>query len=224
MRYGISKEGVHVIINGRHKKTLDLAQQHIQSISSAPVEKILADITTTEGQKKMFKVSPKTDILVINAGGPPFGPYTEFSRNDFQEAFANNVITHIELTKHYIHAMMEQQFGRIINITSASAKSPLQNLDLSNVTRIAVSGFSGTLKQTLIEKNITINCLLPGTHATERLKNLMKTQGKKTENTKNKIGNPDDFGQICAFLCSQQACHITGQNLLIDGGLFPGYF
>ena len=201
------------------------------------VIEVVGDITTVEGREAALKALGPIDILVNNAGGPPPGDFRNWTRDDWIKAVDANMLTPIELIKATVDGMMARKFGRIVNITSAAVKSPIEILGLSNGARAGLTGFIAGLSRKTVINNVTINGLLPGPFETDRLTGTAKAEADKRGTTPEQIlteraklnpagrfGQPDEFGAACAFLCSAHAGYITGQNLLIDGGVFPGAF
>ena len=198
---------------------------------------IIADVTTKEGRDAILAACPAPDILVNNAGGPPPGDFRKFEREDWIKALDGNMLAPIALIKATLDGMIARKFGRIVNVTSHAVKAPVAMLALSNGARTGLTGFVAGLARSTAEHNVTINNLLPGTFDTDRLKsnlaalakNSSREVGAVTEeiriaNPTKRFGHPDEFGATCAFLCSVQAGYITGQNILIDGGAYPGTF
>ena len=229
-------EGVHVVIVARTESTLDDAARQLTQLGGGQVIALAADITSTQGRKIVFETRKDFDIVVTNAGGPPAGDFRQWDRDAWLAALDANMLTPIELIKSTVDGMAERGFGRIINITSSAVKSPIDILGLSNGARSGLTGFvSGLARSGLAAKNVTINNLLPGIFDTDRLASNFATQAKKlgktaeeiratriAEHTAKRLGHPDEFGAFCAFVCSVQASYINGQNLLIDGGGYPG--
>ena len=198
---------------------------------------VAADITSEQGRIAALAACPQPDILVTNAGGPPPGDFRKFSREDWLKAVGANMITPIELIKATVDGMIARRFGRILNITSSAVKAPIAELALSNGARSGLTGFVAGLARATVAHNVTINNLLPGRFWTDRLKSntefTAKEKGKTVEEVRRDIekaipagrfGTPEEFGELCAYLCSIQAGYITGQNFLIDGGIYPGTF
>ena len=240
----LAAEGVNVVIVARG---IDVLQQTAQQIMTQhPQVKVLsvaADITTEAGRQAAFSVAggpgKNFDIVVTNAGGPPPGDFRDWQRDDWVKAVDANMITPIELIKATVDGMVTRGFGRIVNITSSSVKAPIEALGLSNGARSGLTGFVAGLARTskLASNNVTINNLLPGTYDTDRIATMMQGVSQKTgqavsalrESRQNTIparrfGQPNEFGATCAFLCSQQASYITGQNILTDGGAYAGTY
>ena len=204
---------------------------------------VAADITTEAGRQAAFSVAggpgKDFDILVTNAGGPPPGDFRNWEREDWLKAVDANMLTPIELIKATVDGMAARGFGRIVNITSSSVKAPIDVLGLSNGARSGLTGFVAGVARTtkLASSNVTINNLLPGTYDTDRIQTTLQGVAQKSgqsleavRETRRKnipaqrFGNPAEFGAACAFLCSQQASYITGQNILTDGGAYPGTY
>jgi 3-oxoacyl-[acyl-carrier protein] reductase len=201
------------------------------------VTAVACDITTPDGRKAVLAVCPNPDILVNNAGGPPPGDFRDFTRDHWIAALDANMLTPIELIKATVDGMIARKFGRIVNITSSAVKAPVDILGLSNGARSGLTGFVAGLARKTVAHNVTINNMLPGLFDTDRLKTSSeasaKMQGKgfdevhlarKKTVPAGRFGNAEEFGQLCAYLCSSQASYITGQNMLIDGGAYPGTF
>ena len=233
----LAKEGVNVIINGRDQASLDQTLNEIidSTDSKVTVKSVCADVTEEQGRVKLLEACASPDILVNNAGGPPPGNFRDWDDTDWHAALNNNMLTPINLIKSTVDAMAENGFGRIINITSAAVKAPIPTLGLSNGARSGLTGFIAGLSREVAPNGVTINNILPGIFATDRLAGLMgyiaQSTGKSIEEATQmrrstipvkRFGDPMEFGQLCAFLCSQQAGYITAQNFVIDGGAFPG--
>lgn len=231
-------EGVNVVINGRTESSLLATQKELEALPNAgKVIIVAADITTPEGREKVLAAAPQVDILINNAGGPPPGNYLDWTTEDWMKALNNNMITAIELIKAVTPKMQAQKFGRIVNITSSAVKAPISVLGLSNGARSGLTGFVAGVARTTVQDNVTINNILPGAFATDRLMQTMAAEADKNGISKEdaisgrmqkipaqRFGEPDEFGALCAYICSAQAAYITGQNFLIDGGAYPGTF
>jgi 3-oxoacyl-[acyl-carrier protein] reductase len=199
---------------------------------------VVADVASAEGQAALLSACPEPDILVNNNGGPPFRDFRVLSRSDIVDGLINNMVAAIELTQKVIDPMVKRRFGRIVNITSGSVKMPLAGLDLSSGARAGLTAFLSGVARSVIKHNVTINQLLPGPFDTNRSRAGIEAEAKKMgvsyEEAKKRLaeakfvaqryGDPVEFGAACAFLCSSMAGYITGQNLLIDGGAYPGTF
>ncbi len=239
------REGVNVLIVARGAEALDAAAGKLTAAraggagATAPfVKQVAADITSVEGRAAVFALHQDFDIVVTNAGGPPPGDFRDWSRAAWIAAVDANMLTPIELIKATVDGMAERGFGRIVNITSSSVKAPIDILGLSNGARSGLTGFvAGVARSSLAAKGVTINNLLPGAFDTDRLKGTMAGAAQKSgqdfdtvwEARKKNIparryGTPEEFGAICAFLCSVQAAYINGQNVLADGGAYPGTY
>ena len=236
------REGVHVLIVARGAEALEAAASKLIADSARPasatVQFVAADITTAEGRAAVFAVRKDFDIVVTNAGGPPPGDFRDWDRGAWIRAVDANMLTPIELIKATVDGMAARGFGRIVNITSSSVKSPIDVLGLSNGARSGLTGFvAGVARTPLAAQGVTINNLLPGVFDTDRIRNMMQSISEKTgqpvqaltdARRKNiparRFGTPEEFGAICAFLCSVHAAYMTGQNVLADGGAYPGTF
>jgi 3-oxoacyl-[acyl-carrier protein] reductase len=199
------------------------------------VTAVKADVATADGQAALLAACPQPDILVNNNAGPPFRDFRQLDRAQMIDGVVANMVVAVELTQKVIDPMLSRKFGRIVNITSGSVKMPLAGLDLSSGARAGLTAFMAGVARSVAGANVTINFLLPGTFDTERLQSNIASNAKnkgipydqaKTERMATvpakRFGHPDEFGAACAFLCSAQAGYITGQNILIDGGAFPG--
>jgi 3-oxoacyl-[acyl-carrier protein] reductase len=231
----LAQAGCELVINGRDGKTLEATAAELRTVTGAKVTAVQGDVATAEGQAALFDACPDPDILVNNNAGPPFRDFRELTRAQMIDGVIANMVVAIELTQKVIDPMVRRRFGRIVNITSGSVKMPLAGLDLSSGARAGLTAFLAGVARAVAASNVTINFLLPGTFDTERLhSNIVanaKTKGIPVEQARSermatvpakRFGSPDEFGAACAFLCSAQAGYITGQNLLIDGGAFPG--
>jgi 3-oxoacyl-[acyl-carrier protein] reductase len=234
------REGVHVVITARGVEALEATAAELRALNPAvQVKTVAGDITTAEGRAAALAACPQVDILVNNAGGPPPGNFRDWGRDDWIKAIDANMLTPIELIKSVVDGMAERGFGRVVNITSAAVKAPIEILGLSNGARSGLTGFVAGLarEKRLASRNVTINNLLPGVFGTDRLKTTMAGQAAKAGVSVDeaiagrvkpipaqRLGNAEEFGTTCAFLCSAHAGYITGQNVLIDGGAFPGTF
>jgi 3-oxoacyl-[acyl-carrier protein] reductase len=233
----LAEAGCEVVINGRDAKTLNATASEIASLTGAKIIPVVADVATPEGQKALFAACPQPDILVNNNAGPPLRDFRELTRQQMLDGVTANMIVAIELIQKAIEPMLSRRFGRIVNITSGAVKAPIAGLDLSSGARAGLTAFLAGIARTTADKNVTINNLLPGQFDTDRLRgNLSKTAETKGKSIAQiaadhiagiparRFGDPAEFGAACAFLCSAQAGFIVGQNLLIDGGKFPGAF
>ena len=231
-------EGVNVVITARGAEALEATAAELRALNPAvQVRTVAGDIASAEGRAAALAALPQVDILVNNAGGPPPGDFRDWTRDDWIKALDANMLTPIELMKATVDGMMQRRFGRIVNITSGAVKAPIDILGLSNGARAGLTGFVAGLARKTVINNVTINNLLPGPFDTDRLKVTIKAAADKAgrsveelareraaTNPAGRFGNPVEFGEACAFLCGANAGFITGQNLLLDGGAFPGTF
>jgi len=233
----LAEAGCEVVVNGLDAARLDATAADIRSKTGAKVMAVVANVGTPEGQAALFAACPEPDILVANNAGPPFRDFRELDRQKMIEGVLGNMVVPIELLQKAIDPMIKKKFGRIINITSGSVKMPIVGLDLSSGARAGLTAFLAGVARSVVQHNVTINFLLPGPFDTDRLRSnneiTAKKQGISVEQAAaaraqavpaKRFGDPDEFGAACAFLCSSHAGFITGQNLLMDGGIFPGAF
>ena len=233
----LAGEGAIVYIIARQQPQLDAAAAEIKQLTGNRPVAVAADVTTAEGRAAVLGACSDPDILVNNAAGPPPGDFRNWTRDDWIKALDANMLSPIELIKATVDAMIARKFGRIVNITSHAVKQPVDMLGLSNGARTGLTGFVAGLSRAIVQHNVTINNLLPGTFDTDRLKSnlsaLAQRSGKSADETTEAIraanpakrfGTIDEFGAACAFLCSDKSGYITGQNVLIDGGAYPGTF
>ena len=231
----LAKDGVTVYIAARDESRLRAAARDIAAETGGTLHAVPADVTTEEGRSALLAACPEPDILVNNAGGPPPGDFRSWSREDWIKAIDANMLSAIMLIKATIDGMIERRFGRIVNITSHMVKQPVGILGLSNGARSGLTGFAGGLARDVARYNVTVNNVLPGQFDTDRLRsNHAKfaaaqkldyekfREQAKAQIPARRFGEPDEFGAMCAFLCGAQAGYITGQNILLDGGQFPG--
>jgi len=248
------REGVNVVINARNAEALQQAASHLIALAADPesaaarkglkpqVLTVAADITTEGGRAAAFSVpggpGKDYDIVVTNAGGPPPGDFRDWDRDAWIKALDANMLTPIELIRATVDGMAARGFGRVVNITSSAVKAPINILGLSNGARSGLTGFvAGAARSGIAAKGVTINNLLPGKFDTDRLASNIKTNadqsGKSIEDVRRaqqaaipagRYGTPQEFGAICAFLCSVQASYMTGQNVLADGGAYQGTY
>lgn len=248
----LAAEGVNVVMVARGRDALEASATKLRALCSmampasgtnhaqkAPeIQTVVADITTPQGRATIFALRKDFDIVVTNAGGPPTGDFRTWDRDAWLAALDANMLTPIELIKATVDGMAARGFGRIVNITSSAVKAPIDILGLSNGARSGLTGFvAGVARSGLAAQGVTINNLLPGIFDTDRLKGnfaaLAAKSGKTAEDVKaariaalpgKRLGNAEEFGKTCAFLCSMHAGYINGQNILIDGGSYPGTF
>ena len=235
--FRLAEAGCEVTVNGLDAKRLENTAEEIRKATKAKINAVVADVGTAQGQAALFAACPAPDILVTNNAGPPFRDFRELDRAKMIEGAIGNMVVPIELIQKAIDGMVARKFGRIVNITSGSVKMPLVGLDLSSGARAGLTAFLAGVARSVVQHNVTINFLLPGPFDTDRLRsnneNTAKKQGITLQQAEaaraatipaKRFGNPDEFGAACAFLCSSHAGFITGQNLLMDGGIFPGAF
>ncbi|NIJ81881.1 MULTISPECIES: SDR family oxidoreductase [Xanthomonas] len=234
----LAGEGVNVVIVARGRDALEHAAEAVRAVPGAgEVRSVVADIATPQGRSAALAACPQVDILINNAGGPPPGDFRHWEREDWLRALDANMLAPIELIRATVDGMRARRFGRIVNITSSAVKAPIDILGLSNGARAGLTGFVAGLARSTVADNVTINNLLPGQFATDRLRGNFATIAQQQGSTLEEVaerkragipaarfGEPDEFGAVCAFLCAAQAGYITGQNLLIDGGSYPGTF
>jgi 3-oxoacyl-[acyl-carrier protein] reductase len=222
----LAGEGAHLVMNGRDPDALDQAAQAIRSeVGGIEVQTVAGDITDASVRAALVNASGAPDILVNNAGGPPPGDFRDWDRDTWVTALDANLLSAVELIRLVIDGMASRKFGRIVNITSSTVRVPIPVLGLSNAARAGLTNFVFGLAPTVSSSGITINNLLPGPFDTNRLRNSKEITRHLTSNAvAGRVGDPDELGAACAFLCSRHAGYITGQNLLMDGGLYPGSF
>ena len=231
----LAREGADVVITARTAETLEATAAEIREATGANVVAVAGDITTDQGRADALAAAGDIDILVNNAGGPPPGDFRDWTRDDWIAALDANMLTAIELIKATVDPMIERKFGRIVNITSSAVRSPIEVLGLSNGARAGLTGFVAGISRKTVAHNVTINNLLPGPFNTDRLRGGAKAMAGKAgisveeaiqmradENPAKRLGEPEEFGDACAYICSAQAGYFTGQNFLIDGGGYPG--
>jgi 3-oxoacyl-[acyl-carrier protein] reductase len=233
----LAGEGVELVINARTKADLDATAEEIRKKHGVKVTAIAVDVTTEEGRKQVLAACPEPDIIVNNAGGPPPGDFRDWTREHWIKAVDANMLTPIEFIKATVDGMMKRGFGRIVNITSSSVKAPIDILGLSNGARSGLTGFVAGVARVTVKHGVTINGLLPGPFDTDRLRGTIRARAGKSGrsyeeeykanaalNPSGRFGTAEEFGVACAFLCSAHAGYITGQNLLMDGGQYPGTY
>ncbi|MDW3207860.1 MAG: SDR family oxidoreductase [Alphaproteobacteria bacterium] len=231
----LAQEGVDLVINARSADALERTADEIRQATGVTVTPVAIDVTTDEGRDALLSACPEPDILINNAGGPPPGNFRDWDRDDWIKAVDANMLTAIFLIKATVDGMMDRKFGRIVNVTSSAVKAPISILGLSNGARAGLTGFVAGIARETVRHNVTINGLLPGPFNTDRLRGTIAARAAKDgisedealkrigeANPAGRVGEPDEFGHACAFLCSAQSGFITGQNLLVDGGGFPG--
>jgi 3-oxoacyl-[acyl-carrier protein] reductase len=233
----LAKAGCSLVINGRDAAKLDSEAHALKELGAPQVKSVAKDIGTPEGQDALFAACPNPDILVNNNGGPPLKAFEDLDSQAIMSGVEQNMITPIMLIQRALPGMKERGFGRIVNITSSSVLAPIPGLDVSSGARAGLTAFVAGVAKNAAAHNVTINNILPGKMDTDRLRGNLEAQAKRTgnslEDTKTgsiaaipakRFGTADEFGAACAFLCSTHAGYITGQNLLIDGGLLGRAF
>ncbi|NYT75678.1 SDR family oxidoreductase [Alcaligenaceae bacterium] len=233
--HALAQEGVNIVMAARSTDALEKSAERLRQEFGKEVITVSADVATAEGRARILAAAPHIDILITNAGGPPPGDFRSLQKSDWLSAIEANMLAPIELIKAVIDPMIARKFGRIINITSAAVKSPVDMLCLSNGARAGLTGFVAGVSRQVAEHNVTINNLLPGKFNTDRLlsnnQKRAETAGVTLEQEAarqaglipaRRFGTPPEFGHACAFLCSAYSGYITGQNLLIDGGAYQG--
>ena len=236
------REGVNVVITARGADALEATAAELRALIGArqgsEVRTVAGDITTPEGRAAALAACPQVDILVNNAGGPPPGDFRDWDRDTWIKALDANMLTPIALIKATVDAMAARGYGRVVNITSGAVKAPINVLGLSNGARSGLTGFvAGLARSGIAARGVTINGLLPGAFDTDRLRTTLRAGAQKAGQDPDaawrmreqaiparRFGSADEFGAVCAFLCSTQAGYLTGQNILLDGGAYPGTF
>lgn len=232
------REGVNVVITARGADALEVAAGALRALGGGEVRTVAGDITTPTGRGAALAACPQVDILINNAGGPPPGDFRDWDRDAWLRAIDANMLAPIELMKATVDGMAARGFGRVVNITSGAVKAPIESLGLSNGARAGLTGFvAGLARSGVAARGVTINNLLPGAFDTDRLRATL--QGAASKNGEaleavrarrlqtvpmRRFGSAEEFGAVCAFLCSATAGYLTGQNILLDGGAYPGTF
>jgi 3-oxoacyl-[acyl-carrier protein] reductase len=233
----LAEAGCEVVINGRSRDTAEATAAYIRKATGAKVIAVAADVASPDGQAALFTACPDPDILVTNNLGPPPRDYHDVTRQQILDGVVGSMVTPIELIQRAIDPMVAKKFGRIVNITSGGVLMPQVNLEVSCGARAGLTAFLTTVARAVAPHNVTINFLLPGAFETDRLRAIFETAAKRDDTTPQaaraqrvasipakRVGQPEEFGAACAFLCSAHAGFITGHNLLIDGGAFPAAF
>lgn len=233
----LAEAGCDVVVNGRDERTVAETAAEIRRLHGVEVKEVAGDVSSRGVQQALLAAFPAPDILVNNNGGPPPKDFRKLDRQAMLEGVVQNMVTPIELIQAVIDGMAARGFGRIVNITSLAVYQPIVGLDLSSGARAGLTAFLSGISRTVAGKNVTINNLLPGKFDTDRIRKTIEFAAEKAgrsfeeqaernagEIPAGRLGRPDEFGRTCAFLCSAHAGYITGQNLRIDGGLFPGAF
>lgn len=227
----LAEAGVNLVINARTAETLEQTAAEIRAKYGVTVETVACDVTTSEGQQQVINAAQGVDILVTNAGGPPPGMWSDWNRDDFIKALDANMLTPVALMTALMPAMIEKGWGRVVNITSQSVKAPIPQLGLSNSARAGLTGFVAGTSRQVAPHGVTINNMLPGLHDTDRALSLdtgvSNAEGITVADARAKreatiparrYGTTTEFGAMCAFLCSEKAGFIVGQNIMLDGG------
>jgi len=233
----LAEAGCDIVLNGRNEAVLEATRADLEARYGVKVTAVAADVSTKAGQEALLKACPDPDILVNNNGGPPRRDFSELDREALLEGIVQNLVTPVELVQAVTPFMKTRGFGRIVNITSMSVKMPIEGLDLSSGARAGLTAFLAGVSRQLAPHGITINNILPGKMDTDRLKGgferTASQSGRSIEDVRTaqaaeiparRFGTAEEFGHTCAFLCSRHAGYITGQNILMDGGLYPAAF
>jgi len=233
----LARAGAEVLITARGAERLEATAEEIRRETGAKVSTLAGDVTTPEGRAAILAAWPETDILVNNAGGPPAGDFHDWDEAAWTRALEANMIAPIMLMRAYVDGMAARGFGRIVNITSGAVKAPIPVLGLSNGARSGLTGFVAGLAREVAGRGVVINNLLPGQFATDRIFTTIDAAAAKQGISRQaaldqtaraipvgRLGDPAEFGEVCAFLCSVQAAFLVGQNILLDGGRYPGTF
>jgi 3-oxoacyl-[acyl-carrier protein] reductase len=233
----LAEAGCELVINGRNRDDLAATAQAIRDATRATVHEVAGDLNDAATRAALIAASPDVDILVNNNGGPPPKPFAAISREDILRGIESNMLTPIQLVQAFLPGMAGRKFGRIVNITSGSVRAPIAGLDVSSGARAGLTAFLAASARAYVRDNVTINSIQPGTFDTNRIQSMLdravRERGVSLEtaraeaqvrNPAHRFGQPAEFGALCAFLASAQAGFITGQNILIDGGAFPGAF
>lgn len=233
----LAEAGCDVVVNGRDEPTLRATAAEIAAATGAAVTPVVGDVSTPEGQRALLAACPAPDILVNNNGGPPLRGFRDLTRSDIIDGAVQNMISPIEMIQAVVDPMIERGFGRIVNITSLSVVMPIPGLDLSSGARAGLTAFLAGVCREIAGSGVTINNILPGKMDTDRLRDNVRRNAERlgitddafieqqiSEIPARRFGNPSEFGQVCAFLCSVHAGYVTGQNVKVDGGLVPTAF
>ena len=222
----LAAEGANLVINGRTKETLDEAAHDIADVApGVSITPVIGSVTDPACRSALMEAAGSPDILVNNAGGPPPGDFRDWDRGTWVSALDQNMLSAIELIRLSVDGMADRGFGRIINITSSTVRVPIPVLGLSNAARAGLTNFVFGLVPEVSSRGVTINNLLPGPFDTNRLRESKPITKHLTGNSvAGRVGNPEELGAMCAFLASQHCGYVNGQNILMDGGLYPGAF
>ncbi len=233
----LAEAGCAEIVNGRDAAALEATARSIRERTGAEVIAVAGDLDSSEARDALLAACPAPDILVNNNGGPPPAPFAELTREQILRGIESNMLTPIALIQRVAPGMAERRFGRIVNITSASVRAPIAGLDVSSGARAGLTAFVAASARALVRDNVTINSIQPGAFDTDRIRSMLERTAAATGGDAaavrvrreasipaGRFGAPQEFGALCAYLCSAQAGYVTGQNILIDGGAFPGVF
>jgi 3-oxoacyl-[acyl-carrier protein] reductase len=233
----LAEAGVDLVVNGRDATVLGRTVEELRDSFGVAVEAVPGDVSDPDVQRALLAACPAPDILVNNNGGPPFRDFRELDRESILKGVVNNMVAPFELIQAVVDGMAERRFGRVVNITSLSVYMPIPGLDLSSAARAGLTSFLAGIARGVADRNVTINNLLPGKLDTDRLRGAVDIsipedpeqakvrKAKASEAVPAKrLGTPEEFGQICAFLCSVHAGYLTGQNIPVDGGLYVSAF
>lgn len=232
----LADAGVNLTLNGRTAETLERTADELRA-KGVTVTTVIGDISLPETQDAVFAACPNPDILVNNNGGPPLKDFRDLTREAMLEGVTNNMVVPIELIKRCIDGMAERRFGRIVNITSTSVYKPILGLDLSSGARAGLGAFLAGVAQSVVDKNVTINSILPGKFDTDRIRSTMEFAADKKQVSLDeerdtqisaipakRLGTPEEFGATCAFLCSTHAGYMTARHIILDGGVYQSAF
>jgi len=233
----LAEAGCAVIVNGRDPARLEATAREIREATGADVVAVVGDLDTAEVRAALLDACPAPDILVNHNGGPPPAPFAALTREDILRGLESNILTPIALVQRVAPGMARRRFGRIVNITSSSVRAPIAGLDVSSGARAGLTAFLAASARALAKDNVTINSIQPGAFDTDRIRSVLDKSAaaggddpaalrarREAAIPAGRFGAPEEFGALCAFLCSAQAGYLTGQNILIDGGAFPGAF
>ena len=233
----LAREGVHLVINGRDEQRLDDAAARLRAHASVTVDTVTGDIADAATRAALLRVCPEPDIVVTNNGGPPPGQFRQWQRDEWIAAVDANMLAPLLLVRDALDGMVARRFGRIVNITSAMVSAPVSAMALSSAARTGLTSALKGLSRDVASANVTINNLLPERIDTGRQRQMAElavaVKGITLDEAyadiaatiaAGRLGRPEEVGDACAFLCSAQAGYISGQNLHLDGGTYPGLF
>ena len=229
----LARAGCRIVVNGRDALRLEATAADIRASTGAEVIAVVGDLGDPRVREVLLEACPEPDILVNNNGGPPRAEFEKITREQILNGIEANMLTPIALVQSVAPGMAERRFGRIVNITSASVRAPIAGLDVSSGARAGLTAFLASAARLYAKANVTINSIQPGMFDTDRVRETVAGQPggaaaalaeRAAKIPAGRLGSPEEFGALCAFLASAQAGYITGQNVLIDGGAFPGAF